>query len=77
MKAYLDNNIVSATAGNDTPTESDAFDRLLAGGDARKIELITSEITLDEIKRYSGHAWHVLSPPNRVRRTAVALAEAG
>ena len=56
MKAYLDNNVVSAIARDDTPTESNALDRLLAARDAGKVELVTSELTLDEIKRYSGPA---------------------
>ncbi len=56
MKAYLDNNVVSAIAKDDTPTESDALDRLLAARDAGRVELVTSELTLDEIKRYSGLA---------------------
>ena len=56
MKAYLDNNIVSAIAKDDTAAESDALDRLLVAQDAGKVELVTSELTLDEIKRYSGPA---------------------
>jgi hypothetical protein len=56
MKAYLDNNVVSAIAKDDTPTESEALDRLLAARDAGRVELVTSELTLDEIKRYSGPA---------------------
>jgi len=54
MKTYLDNNVVSAIAKDDTATESDALDRLLAAQDAGKVELVTSEITLDEIRQYSG-----------------------
>jgi hypothetical protein len=56
MKAYLDNNVVSAIAKDDTAAESDALDRLLAAQDAGKVELVTSELTLNEIKRYSGPA---------------------
>ena len=56
MKAYLDNNVVSAIAKDDTPTESAALDRLLEAREAGKVELVTSELTLDEIKRYSGPA---------------------
>ena len=56
MKAYLDNDVVSAIAKDDTAGESDALDRLLAAGGDRKVELVTSELTLDEIKRYSGPA---------------------
>jgi hypothetical protein len=56
VKAYLDNNIVSAIAKDDTATESDALDRLLVARDAGKVDLVTSELTLDEIKRYFGAA---------------------
>ena len=56
MKAYLDNNVVSAIAKDDTAAESDALDRLLAARDDGKVELVTSELTLDEIKRYAGPA---------------------
>lgn len=56
MKAYLDNNIVSAIAKDDTAAESAALDRLLAAKDAGRIDLVTSELTLEEIKRYAGPA---------------------
>ena len=56
MKAYLDNNIVSAIAKDDTATESDAIDRLLVARDSGKVTLVTSELTLDEIKNYAGSA---------------------
>jgi predicted nucleic acid-binding protein len=56
VKAYLDNNVVSAIARDDTAEESDALDRLLAAKDAGKVDLVTSELTLDEIKRYAGAA---------------------
>ncbi len=36
--------------------ESDAIDRLLAAQDAGRIDLVTSELTLEEIKRYPGPA---------------------
>jgi hypothetical protein len=52
MKAYLDNNIVSAIAKDDEPAESDPLDRLLKAEDEGKIDLVTSELTLAEIKRY-------------------------
>ena len=52
MKAYLDNNVVSAIAKDDTAAESDALDRLLAAQDAGKVELVTSELTST---RLSGH----------------------
>ncbi len=54
MKAYLDSNVVSAIAKDDTPAESEALDRLLAASDVGAIDLVTSELTFDEIKRYSG-----------------------
>jgi hypothetical protein len=54
VKAYLDNNIVSAIAKDDTAGESDALDRLLAAYDRGKIDLVTSEVTLEEIKLYAG-----------------------
>src|SRR5262249_16408602 len=52
MKVYLDNNIVSAIAKDDEPAESDDLDRLLIGWRDRKVDLVTSELTLAEIKRY-------------------------
>jgi predicted nucleic acid-binding protein len=55
-KAYLDNNVVSAIAKNDTPTESDALRRLLDAYEEGKVDLVTSEVTLHEINRYQGPA---------------------
>jgi predicted nucleic acid-binding protein len=52
MKVYLDNNIVSAIAKDDEPAESDALDRLLIAWRDRKVDLVTSELTLAEIERY-------------------------
>jgi predicted nucleic acid-binding protein len=54
MKAYLDNNIVSAIAKDDHPAESEALDRLLKAKDEGKVDLVTSELTLEEIKKYQG-----------------------
>jgi len=54
VKAYLDNNIVSSIARDDTATESDALDALIAAFDAGKVDLVTSELTLEEIEHYSG-----------------------
>jgi predicted nucleic acid-binding protein len=54
MMVYLDNNIVSSIARNDAPAESNALDQLLAAYDAGKVALVTSEVTHEEIKRYSG-----------------------
>jgi len=51
---YLDNNIVSAIAKNDERAESDALDRLLEAKDEGKVRLVTSELTLREIKGYQG-----------------------
>jgi predicted nucleic acid-binding protein len=53
-KIYLDNNVISAIAKDDHPTESEALDRLLTAMDERKVDLVTSELTLQEIKRYQG-----------------------
>jgi hypothetical protein len=53
MKAYLDNNVVSSIARDDTASESDALDALMAAYDAGKVDLVTSELTLEEIKKYS------------------------
>lgn len=54
VKAYLDNNVVSSIGRDDTAAESDALDALMAAYDAGKVGLVTSELTLQEIKRYSG-----------------------
>jgi predicted nucleic acid-binding protein len=56
MKAYLDNNVISAIAKNDTPTESDALKRLLKAYEEGKVDLVTSEVTLQEINKYHGSA---------------------
>jgi hypothetical protein len=52
--AYLDNNIVSAIAKDDERAESNALDRLLEAKDEGKVRLVTSELTLREIKGYQG-----------------------
>jgi hypothetical protein len=54
MKVYLDNNVVSAIARDDTAPESDALDRLLAAYDEGKVDLVTSDLSLGEIKQYVG-----------------------
>ena len=54
MKAYLDNNVVSAIARDDTATESDALDRLLVAKEQGKVDLVTSDLSLEEIKKYVG-----------------------
>lgn len=51
MKAYLDNNVVSSIVRDDNPSQSQALSALLEAFDARKVELVTSEITLEEIKK--------------------------
>jgi hypothetical protein len=61
VKVYLDNNIVSAIARGDIPTESDALDRLLKAWAKRKVDLVTSELTHAEIK----------GAPFAVTRTAI------
>ena len=52
MKVYLDNDIVSAIAKDDHAAESDALDRLLKAYVEGKVHLVTSELTLKEIKAY-------------------------
>jgi predicted nucleic acid-binding protein len=49
MKAYLDNNVVSAIPRDDLPAESAALDRLLRAYERGEVELATSELTLQEI----------------------------
>jgi hypothetical protein len=52
LKTYLDNNVVSAIAKDDTPAESDALDRLLKAMNEGKVQLATSEVTQREIEAY-------------------------
>lgn len=52
MKVYLDNNIVSAIAKDDTPAQSSAIERLLKAMDKGRVELVTSEVTREEIQLY-------------------------
>jgi hypothetical protein len=70
LKAYLDNNIVSAIATDDTPAESEALNRLLKAMDEGKVELITSEVTEREIKAYQNELKRRL-----VERTYLLLAK--
>jgi len=51
VKAYLDTNVVSAIAKDDIASESQAISRLLVLADSGGVQLVTSEITLQEIKR--------------------------
>ena len=52
VKVYLDNNIVSAIAKDDSLSESDALDRLLKAMDEGKVQLVTSEVARSEIEAY-------------------------
>jgi predicted nucleic acid-binding protein len=62
----LDNNIIGAIAKDDHPVESDALDRLLKAKDEGKVDLVTSELTLAEIKALSRRVhrpgWRSLFP---------------
>ena len=51
MKAYLDNNIVCSIVRDDNPSQSAALSVLLEGHEQGKVSLVTSEITLEEIRR--------------------------
>ena len=51
MKAYLDNNVVSSIVRDDIESQSAAISRLLEAGDQGWVQLVTSEITREEIKR--------------------------
>ena len=55
MKVYLDNNVISAIAKDDTAPESSALDRLLEAHEQNKVGLVTSELALQEIKQYQGY----------------------
>ncbi len=50
MKAYLDNNVVCAIVKDDQRSESAAISRLLEVADEGKVQLVTSEVTLQEIR---------------------------
>jgi predicted nucleic acid-binding protein len=55
MKAYLDNDIVSAIAKSDfPPAEMTILRKLLTLSDAHRLELVTSSVTGQEIARYKG-----------------------
>ena len=51
MKAYLDNNIVSSIVKDDNPSQSAALSILLEAYEQGKVNLVTSKITLEEIRR--------------------------
>ena len=55
MKAYLDNDVVSAIGKGDVPTpELTVLAELLALFEAKRLELVTSSVTATEIARYKG-----------------------
>ncbi len=54
MKAYLDNSVVHAIVEGGDAAEFGALDRLLVAHEQGKVELVTSELTLEEIKAYRG-----------------------
>jgi predicted nucleic acid-binding protein len=70
-KVYLDSSIVSAIAKGDIPTESEALNRLLQGWDDKKVDLVTSEVTLWEISAHQDELKRRL-----VERTCRRLAKA-
>jgi predicted nucleic acid-binding protein len=71
MKAYLDNNVVSAIAKDDTPTESDALRRLLDAHEERKVDLVTSDLTLQEINAYQGGPASVQETFQRLKKVPI------
>jgi hypothetical protein len=54
VSVYLDNNVVSAIALNDTPQESAALVKLVKACDDGRVRLATSELTLGEINAFQG-----------------------
>jgi hypothetical protein len=65
MKVYLDNNVVSSISRDDNKAQSAAITRLLEAHEQRKVEVVTSEITLEEIRKcppvYRPPLWSVRS----------------
>ena len=51
MNAYLDNNVVSSIVRDDNASQSKALNTLLVAHDEGRVSLVTSELTLDEIKK--------------------------
>ena len=51
VKAYLDNNVVSSIVKDDIESQSVAISRLLEAREDGKVQLVTSELTLEEIKK--------------------------
>jgi hypothetical protein len=54
VSVYLDSNVVSAIALNDTPQESAALVKLVKAYDDGRVRLVTSELTLGEINAFQG-----------------------
>jgi hypothetical protein len=53
-KAYLDDDVVSVIAKDDNGAESAALDLLLAAYRERKVDLVTSAVTLKELESHQG-----------------------
>ena len=53
-KAYLDDDVVSVIAKDDNAAESAALDLILAAYRERKVDLVTSAVTLKELESYQG-----------------------
>jgi hypothetical protein len=53
-KAYLDDDVVSVIAKDENGAESAALDLLLAAYRERKVDLVTSAVTLKELESYQG-----------------------
>ena len=51
MNAYLDNIVVSSIVRDDNASQSKALNTLLVAHDEGRVSLVTSELTLDEIKK--------------------------
>jgi hypothetical protein len=70
MKVYLDNDVVSAIAKDDNAAESAALDLLLAAYRDGKVDLVTSTMTLEEIKAYQGRCDRLSSGSSGSRKGA-------
>jgi hypothetical protein len=53
-RAYLDDDVVSVIVKDDNAAESAALDLLLAVYRERKVDLVTSAVTLKELESYLG-----------------------
>jgi hypothetical protein len=58
MKVYLDNNVVSSISKDDNKTQSDALTRLLEAHEQRRVQLVTSEITLEDAPKPTVRPWN-------------------